>query len=122
MMRNALLTMIVSFSLLTAAEITCETVHSGIKKIRCTYSFQSFNKPRNVTFYWISPDNKSDNLTKSYTVEAGQVSVIDYRYFSGRSEGRWTISVSDEATNERISTEYIKNSNEKVFPKQRKHL
>ena len=121
-MRNALLTMMMSFSLLTAAEITCETVHSGIKKIRCIYSSKSYIKPRNVTFSWISPDNKSDNLTKSYTVEAGQVSVIDYRYFSGRSEGRWTISVSDEATNESISTEYIKNSYEKVFPEQRKHL
>ena len=121
-MRSILLTMMVSFSLLAAAEITCETVHSGIKKIRCTYSCQPFNKPRNVTFSWISPDNKADNFTKVYTLLAGQVSVVDSRYFAGRSEGKWAISVSDESTNESVSTEYIKNSYEKVFPEQRKHL
>ncbi len=103
-----------SFSLVTAAEVSCETVQEGIKKIRCKYMEMSQDKSRQVSFQWVSPDNPADNRVKTITVPAGHISVFDYRYFGGRAEGKWVISVTELDTNKSVSTEYMKDSNAEV--------
>jgi hypothetical protein len=114
-MKTALLITIATLSSLAAAEVTCETVQTSIKKIRCKYLALAQEKPRQVTFKWVSPDNKADNRTKVHTIPPGHISVFDYRYFSGRSEGKWTISVTENSSQKSVSTEYLKDSNAEVM-------
>ena len=101
-------------STLTAAEVVCTTIQSNIKKIRCKYMAIAQEVPREVTFNWASPDNPADNRSKTHKIPAGHVSVYDDRYFSGRSEGRWSIEVV-ETDKSKVSTEYIKDSNAEVI-------
>lgn len=99
---------------LTAAEVVCTTVQANIKKIRCKYMAIAQEVPREVTFNWTSPDNPADNRSKTHKIPAGHVSVYDDRYFSGRSEGRWSIDVV-ETDRSKVSTQYIKDSNAEVI-------
>ncbi len=115
-MKAVLLFFSLTFSMLTAAEVTCETVQSSIKKIRCKYMALAQDTTRKVTFNWISPDNEADNRMKVHTIPPGHISVYDFRYFAGRSEGKWTISVMENSDQTTVSTEYIKDSNEEVVP------
>ena len=115
-MKKILLFVTLTFSSLSAAEVICETVQSSIKKIRCKYMALSQEAPRKVTFNWVSPDNVGDNRSRTHTVGPGHISVFDFRYFSGRSEGKWTITVVEENNKNSVSTEYIKDSNAEVVP------
>ena len=113
-MKKILLILALSLNSLLAAEVVCITIQENIKKIRCKYMAISQDVARNVTFNWTSPDNPADNRSKIQKIPSGHLSVYDDRYFSGRSEGRWTIEVV-ESDQSKVSTIYIKDSNAEVI-------
>lgn len=112
-MKNLFLIMIFTSNLLFASEVHCITIQENIKKIRCKYIGNPYDRAREVTFRWISPDNPADNRSKNHKIPAGHISVYDDRYFSGRSEGRWGVEVVD-FNQQKVSTVYIKDSNAEV--------
>ena len=122
MLHKTLITTLLLTFASDAAEIQCETVQDGIKKISCKYMAISQTKAREVTFKWISPDNPADNRIKTHTVKPGHISVYDFRYFGGRSEGKWTISATENDTNTTVSTIYTKDSNENIKVKSKDPL
>ena len=99
----------------STAHLECVTIQEGIKKIQCKYEAPSVSYDRNVTFFWISPDNPADNRAKTIAVQAGHISVYDFRYFAGRSEGLWNISVIEEENNQTVSVQFSKDSNAAVW-------
>lgn len=113
-MKKLFFSITLTLASVTAAEVICETVQSSIKKIRCKYMALAQETPREVTFNWISPDNEADNRSRIHKVKAGHVSVFDFRYFSGRAEGKWTISVLENTAQTSVNTEFIKDSNARV--------
>ena len=98
-----------------AHELECITTQEGIKKIQCKYEATTRDHARDVAFNWISPDNVADNRTKTLSIKAGHKSVFDFRYFSGRSEGKWIISVTELENNTTTKTQYLKDSNAEVI-------
>ena len=86
--------------LLTAADFNhntfvCEIVDDDHKKIQCTFSTERASEDRNVIFFWHSADTPQDDRERTIVLKAGHGSVYDYRYYYGRAQGEWEVSVKD---------------------------
>ena len=85
---------------LTAAEmppasnrLECTVVEEHDKIIRCTFSSVRIASDRNVTFSWKSETTPQDDRERTFVLPAGHGSVYDYRYYYGRAQGTWQISI-----------------------------
>ncbi|MDF1879814.1 hypothetical protein JHD50_00605 [Sulfurimonas sp. MAG313] len=109
MFKLILLLFVLTFSLFAANTLTCTVVNDDeILKIKCKYNTVSKDYDRNISISWTSPTTHHDDRMKTLLLPAYNKSVYDYRYFDGRAEGSWTITVTDEETNSQTSTEFIK--------------
>ncbi len=103
MMRFKIITVLLAaaFPLLLSAsefkhnEIVCDIMDDDHKKIQCTFTTQRMNEDRNVIFFWHSLTTPQDDRERTIVLKAGHGSVYDYRYYYGRAQGEWEISVKD---------------------------
>ena len=89
--------------------LKCELINEDdILKIKCKYNTVSKEHDRNISIAWNSPSAPQDDRFKTILLPAYNISTYDYRYFDGRAEGSWTVSVTEIETEEVTSTHFIK--------------
>ena len=82
-----------------SSALTCEIIEEANKNIRCTYSVERVAYDRNITFLWRSSETPHDDRERTIVLKANHGSLYDYRYYYGRAEGEWSISVADDGGN-----------------------
>ena len=82
-----------SFAQTESSNVDCLLLDDE-NSIICKYTSDRVNYDRNVTFYWIDP-NGLTSRTRDMLLPAKHGSIYDYRYKSGRLEGKWTFKVMD---------------------------
>jgi hypothetical protein len=90
--------------LLTAADfrhntISCEIRDDDHKKIQCTFVTERAAEDRNVIFFWHSASTPQDDRERTIVLKSGHASLYDYRYYYGRAQGEWEVSVKDGEEN-----------------------
>ncbi len=78
------------------SELECEILLDGHKRIQCTYTADRHSYDRNVTFMWHSQETPQDDRERTILIKESHASIYDYRYFFGRAQGVWEISVKDD--------------------------
>ncbi len=76
--------------------LQCEVLLNGHKRIQCTYTADRYNYDRNITFMWHSQETPQDDRERTILIKENHASIYDYRYFFGRAQGIWEISVKDD--------------------------
>lgn len=84
--------------------LSCEVLSDGVAKIRCTYTTVGREEDRNITFEWHSEVYPQDDRSRSVVLEAGHVSVYDYRFMWGRAQGLWTVTVTNSDAKGEVTT------------------
>lgn len=87
--------------------LKCEVLLDTHKRIQCTYTTERQAVDRNILFMWHSQDTPHDDRERTIVLQANHGSVYDYRYFYGRAQGIWEVSVKDEDDDLLASTTYI---------------
>lgn len=77
------------------SSLTCEIFKDDHKKIQCTLITDRVDYDRNVIFSWHSSMTPQDDRERTIVLKANHGSVYDYRYFYGRAQGDWEVSVKD---------------------------
>ena len=90
--------------------LACEIIENDNKKIQCTYLSDRVESDRNITFSWHSTTTPQDDRERTMLLKAYYGSIYDYRYFYGRAEGLWEISVKDDEDNLLASTTFVMDS------------
>lgn len=89
------------------SELQCEVLQDVNKKIQCTYKTDRLSYDRNIIFIWHSQNTPQDDRERTFVIKANNSSVYDYRYYYGRAQGLWEISVKDDEGNLLALTTFI---------------
>lgn len=89
------------------SELQCEVLQDGNKKIQCTYMTDRLSYDRTIVFIWHSQNTPHDDRERTLVIKANNSSVYDYRYYYGRAQGIWEISVKDDRDNLLALTTFI---------------
>ena len=91
----------------SSAALTCEIIEEGNKHIRCTYSCERVAHDRDITFVWKSSETPHDDRERTITLKENHGSLYDYRYYYGRAQGAWNVSVADDEGKTLADTSFV---------------
>ncbi len=98
-----------TLGLFAADTLVCNLVNEDdILKIKCKYQTVSKDYDRNISIAWTSPSTPQDDRFRTILLPAYNISAYDYRYFDGRADGSWTISVTDEHSGQVTTVQFVK--------------
>jgi hypothetical protein len=100
---NLLTTFLISLNAKTTNNVDCIIIKDE-NSIICKYILERVNSHKKVVFNWIEPNN-SISRKRVMDIPIGHGSVYDFRYIKGRSQGIWTLEVTDN--NQTYKTNFL---------------
>jgi len=105
MIRSLILITVIFTVYASAATVQCK-IENG--RIYCTYHLDRSDNQngKSVEFHWISPTSPKDDRIRHFNIPPLYGSIYDYRFLTGRTEGKWRVKVTDLDTNKSVETTF----------------